>query len=113
MRVDIQANKRGCILITTLEPVAYTVGATSIVIPPGYVSDGLSVPRFLWGILSPKVDGRTLHAGVCHDHAYEHHTATRREADRFLRDDLVRHGFPLVLSYVCWLGVRCFGWLFW
>lgn len=113
MRVDIQADSRGCILITTLEPVAYTVGSSSVVIPPGYVSDGLSVPRFLWSVLSPKVDARTIHAGVCHDHAYEAHEFTRAQCDAFLRDDLVRHGFPLALSWICWLGVRIFGWLYW
>ena len=113
MKIDLEQTKDGNILITTLEPVAYTIGAKSIIIPPGYISDGLSVPRIFWSLLSPQCDGRTLHAGLAHDHAYEHHTFTRAEADAFLRDDLIRHGFNVILAWIVWAGVRLFGWAFW
>ena len=113
MKIDIDKTKDGSLLITTLEPVAYTAGGKSFIIPPGYISDGLSVPRLFWSILSPQCDARTLHGGVCHDHDYEFHTTTRLEADVFLRDDLIRHGFSIILSWIIFAGVRLFGWLYW
>ena len=113
MRIDIDKDKHGCILIKTLDPVGYTVGGKSIIIPPGYVSDGFSCPRFIQCIISPQCDPRTLHAGLAHDHIYQYHIVSRSEADAFLRDDLIRHNFGVILSWIVWLGVRIFGRLFW
>lgn len=113
MKIDVYKDVRGCIIITTLEPVSYTVDGRIVVIPPGYVTDGLSVPRMFWPVLSPYKDRRTIHASTVHDHQYEYHTCTRPQSDAFLRDDLVRHGFPLILSYVIWICVRLFGWTHW
>lgn len=114
MRVDISTDPRtGSIIITTLEPVHAIIGGRVITIAPGYRSDGFSCPRCLWWLLSPAIDPRTIHAAVVHDYLYEHHLCSRREADDFLRDDLVRHGFGCIVSMICWCGVRAGGWLFW
>lgn len=113
MKIDVYTDPHGIKVIRTLEQMSYTIGGRIVVIPPGFTSDGFSCPRLLQILLSPQCDPRTLHAGLAHDHAYESHEFTRAECDAFLRDDLVRHGFPVILSYISWLAVRCFGWLYW
>jgi len=113
MKIDVYEDGHGIKVIRTLEPLSYTVAGHIVTVPPGFTSDGFSCPRLLQILLSPQCDPRTLHAGLAHDHLYETHLSTRREADAFLRDDLVRHKFPLVLSYISWLAVRLFGWMYW
>lgn len=113
MKIDVTDDGRGNTLITTAEPVGYTVAGRLVVIAPGFVSDGMSCPKWTQWLLSPQVDARTLHAGLCHDHIYQYHLFTRWEADAFFYHDLVRHGYPMPLAALCWLGVRCAGWIYW
>jgi len=41
-----------------------------ILIPKGFIFDGASIPRFLWGFLSPT--GLLLQPGLIHDYAYRY-----------------------------------------
>lgn len=113
MRVDITRDGCGSILIRTLEPITFCIEGQTHTIAPGYISDGASVPFILWGVISPPVDPRTLVPSIKHDWLYETHLVTRRVADRYYRDDLVRNRFPVFLSYAVWIGVRSGGWLYW
>ena len=101
------------IIIKLLEPMSFMVGSKVLVVPAGSTSDGCSVPRWAHWIIDPVHDERTFGPGVRHDFLYEEHVVSRSDADRYLRDDLVRHKFPIFLAYIVWLAVRCFGWLYW
>lgn len=100
-------------VVRLLEPMAFLLGSRTVILPSGTCSDGYSSPRWSWWLLDPVNDERTLEPAIRHDALYEMHICTRMQADRYFRDDLVRHGFPLLLSYISWLAVRCFGWLYW
>ena len=39
MRPDVYTDGNGCVIITTREPVSYTVAGRIIVIPPGYLTE--------------------------------------------------------------------------
>lgn len=45
-----------------------------------------------------------------HDLLYSTGEVSRAEADNLLRKSVASKGFP-VLAWVCWLGVRMFGWV--
>ena len=101
-------------------------------IPAGYVSDGCSVPRILWGFFPPK-DAYFV-PGLVHDYLYETkqvelHEAlapnflskssitypiTRRDADRMFLS-LLNHFAPHTprRNYVRYLAVRWFGGIWW
>ncbi|PSU45905.1 hypothetical protein C9J12_20640 [Photobacterium frigidiphilum] len=53
-----------------MENWQYTINEETIVIPKGFVFDGASIPRPLWGILSPT--GLLLVPGLIHDFGYRY-----------------------------------------
>lgn len=78
-------------------------------VPAGYVSDGMSIPRLFWRLLSPPVDGRTLGPCIRHDWRYGAGEPSRAEADRLLREELIGNGYPRRKAWCVWLGVRIGG----
>lgn len=78
-------------------------------IPAGYVSDGASVPRFFWRLLSPCIDGRTLPSSVVHDFEYDHAIGTRSGSDGDYYARLVADGYPKCKAMLTWAGVRMGG----
>jgi len=79
------------------------------IIPEGYVSDGASVPRFFWRILSPCIDGRTLPGSIIHDFEYKHKIGTRKGADKDYYRRLVADGYPRIKAAATYIGVRIGG----
>ncbi len=107
MKVDIHfADGRGNV-ITVLEAVE----TSDFTIPAGFESDGVSVPRFFWRIISPPIDPRTIRAGVVHDWIYRHQPAgwTRRRADAVFRRILIEDGVERWRAWLAWAGVRIGG----
>jgi hypothetical protein len=97
-----------------------------IMIPEGFNFDGASVPRPLWGILSPV--GLLLIPGLVHDYAYKYkeliciekgkRSAYMRGSKRTKWDNLFKriavdvNGFALI-NRVAWLFLILFGWHAW
>lgn len=92
-----------------LEPLRFECGGEEHEVPAGFVSDGMSVPRFFWRLLSPPVDGRTLRASVVHDYLYSTGIVSRAEADRLYRAMLIGDGYPAWKARAVWIGVRIGG----
>jgi hypothetical protein len=104
--------KRGdvIVLVTSLK---FTFKGVEYIIPAGWESDGMSVPRCFWATLSPKINGKTLIPSLIHDFMYENHIGSRAEADAFYRENLIAKGFGRVKSYIVWMGVRIGGGSHW
>ena len=102
-------NERGdkIVLVT---PLKFTFKGVEYIIPAGWESDGMSVPRFFWRTLSPKINGKTLVPSLIHDFMYENHIGTRAEADAFYKANLIEKGFGKIKSWLVWCGVRIGGW---
>lgn len=94
-------------------------------IPEGYVTDGCSVPKALWGIFPPL--GAFLVPGLIHDYLYESkeikleksgewyvYRFTRKEADDYFLQLLNLYS-PLTKrrNYIRYLVVRAFGKAYW
>lgn len=109
--VFTQTTERGGRSFVLVEPYRYG----NVRAPVGFAWDGASVPRTLWtlGGLSP---GQYLGASCIHDYCYaraDDDLATRKEADQYYYELLLRDGARRVQAYLAWCCVRSFGWLLW
>jgi hypothetical protein len=93
---------------------AICVGMT---VPQGFICDGASVPRILWGIKPP--DGLHRAAAVAHDWLYANKgrfnfgTFSRKECDEVFRTLLIEAGVSRFQSWLMYRGVRLGGWATW
>ena len=96
----------GVTMLRTMEPLVVVVRGVAVKVPVGFVSDGMSVPRLFWRVLSPPVDGRTLRACIVHDYLYATGKMSREAADEAFYLLMVEDGYPKIKAYVAWVGVR-------
>lgn len=99
--------------IKLIEPIRFFIGFNQFEVPINFISDGMSVPKILWGCLCPCVDIRTLKPSIKHDFFYSQHLVTRLQADNIFFSDLISNGFPFFKACLVWLGVRLFGGSHW
>lgn len=97
--------------IRLLESLKYEYMGRKFIVPAGFVSDGASVPEFLWSSVSPAIDPRTLDGALAHDYLYRSitHDFTRKEADQLFYDYIRAHGLSYWRSKKAYWGVRLFG----
>ena len=107
---------RGWRLWRLAEPLIYEVGGSGsgrvIVVSKGFITDGPSIPRFLWSILP--VWASWSRAGVIHDYLCyliavnnPHPEApTRDDADRIFFEALKALNVGWVQRYALYCGVR-------
>ena len=99
----------GCRL---LRPLRVRLPSRTVTVPKGYLSDGASVPRILWRLLSPPIDPITLTPSIVHDWLYDHGSAlglTRIEADAWYADALHQNGYPAWKCLLTYAGTRLGG----
>ena len=104
----------GQTVIETMEPIVFADAAgQDWVIPVGFRSDGASVPRVLWRLLSPAIDPQTLWASLIHDYCYLYRITTRQMCDAAYRDQLIEDGYPAWKARLTYCGLRLFGGSHW
>ncbi len=98
-----------------------------IVIPKGFIFDGASIPRLLWGVLSPT--GLLLIPGLIHDFAYRYDYLWALDSEgyvykykersgQWIWDSMFRkvglevNGMALI-DMLAWLALTVFGWWAW
>ncbi len=102
-------------------------GGPKVVIPKTFVFDGASVPRPLWGILSPT--GLLLIPGLIHDFAYRYdylwamddkgspykfkENAGRKYWDKIFREVGIHINGMRLLDTIAWLALATMGCLAW
>ena len=94
-----------------IEEKGKRIAIGSVVITKGFITDGASIPSFLWSIMPPF--GPYLPAAAAHDFLYSTARYSRKGADQvFLRimEDLE---VPPWKRKVMYLGVRACGWWSW
>lgn len=79
-------------------------------IEKGYETDGASVPRWLWWIISPFTEA--FRPALAHDkrHGPGMTWKERKFADDKFFWDLMREEINIVRSGLSWLGVRAYAW---
>lgn len=80
-------------------------------VPAGFVTDGASIPRFLWRLCGHPMETPRICAAVAHDYMYSvgEPTWTRAEADATYRDILKAVGVSAWRANVEYYALRIFG----
>jgi len=104
------------------EDFHFTLNEVDYIVPKGFVTDGSSVPRALYAVVSPT--GILLMGGVVHDYGYMHTTLkiangedteryTQKHLDQIFRDINIQvNGFKAI-NYLAYYMLRLFGWYSW
>ena len=112
--IEIIENNNKDLIFRTLAPIGFTANdGRWYTIPAGYISDGASVPRIFWPMLSPNIDARTLRPSIIHDYEYEFGIGTRKGADANYRRRLEDNDFGYIKSTLTYYGVRIGGRCHW
>ncbi|MPN27160.1 hypothetical protein SDC9_174587 [bioreactor metagenome] len=109
--VKIHTEDRRGDIVTLLEPLAVKWRRKSFTVPAGFECDGVSVPRFAWPLVTPKIDPRSLRAGICHDyiHRIQPPGWTRKEDDQMFLCFLIEDGLSVPRAATAYTAVRWFG----
>ena len=85
-----------------------------VMIPKGFETDGATVPRLFWFILSPFTLG--LYAAICHDfqlsNGDKYIAKRRKEIDKQFKYNLIDSGVNPIRAYASWIGVRIWSYIF-
>ena len=87
----------------------------TIIVPQGFFSDGLSIPRAFWSLVGPST-GRGFAAGLPHDLLYTQEGSamyphlTRKDADDIFLEALYHLGVSWPKRHAMHLAVRSAGW---
>ena len=111
MLIDVHhENDRGDI-ITLREELRIVWNGKVLTVPANFECDGASVPRFLWGSVSPQIHPCTLRGAVAHDYLYRHQPPgwSRKEADQLFYDLIREDGLSWFRAKKAYWGVRIFG----
>lgn len=98
-----------------------------IVVPKGFLTDGASIPRFLWRFCGHPMQTKRFPIAVTHDFIYaeggklegrnslrpQPPTITRRDADAIYRDGLTALNFPRLAASLEYWMIRLFGGKHW
>lgn len=83
-----------------------------ITVPTGFLTDGASIPRAFWNILSPF--GPYFPAALVHDYLYSprsnaHHLMSRLDADLIFKEAMFNLGVGWLVRETIYRAVRMFG----
>lgn len=85
--------------------------AAPLTVAQGFVTDGASIPRFLWRVCGTPMDVPRIYAAIVHDWLYTagcHGGYTREDADRIYRDYQIALGISRFKAYTEYYAIRLF-----
>lgn len=100
------------LILTPIGDGKYEVYADWNGIPKGFVTDGASIPRFLWRIIDHPFQSDYIDVYVEHDHDYAVGKISRKEADQKMLDGLKAKGMSYFKRHTIYWAVRLFGGLY-
>lgn len=103
-------HRNGSMLLQLTHRFRFFSSLGTVSAPAGFVTDGASIPRVFWNILSPF--GDYFGAAVIHDFLYSPHNTefSRDEADSIFLEGMNAKGVPFLRRAVIYSAVRAFGW---
>lgn len=111
MLVDIHTETERGDVLTTREELVVGFEDKLLIVPPGFESDGASVPRLFWRLVCPPTDPHAVRAGVAHDYVYRRHPEgwMRKDADELFYSMLCGDDMDPWRALLAYFGVRIFG----
>lgn len=87
----------------------YLSSKGTITVPAGFITDGASIPRIFWSILSPF--GKYFSAAVIHDYLYSVNNTefNRKESDLIFKEAMFNIGIGWIQRETIFRAVRMFG----
>lgn len=101
------------LVISPLNDGRYVVYEDYKDIPVGFITDGASIPRFLWRVIDHPFQSDYIEVYVEHDHDYAVGKIQRKEADQKMLNGLKAKGMGYFKRYTIYWAVRLFGWMHW
>lgn len=96
--------------IKTLDRVKCDYYGFKYIVPAGFITDGASIPKFLWLFGFDPFALNTLRAAIIHDYLYK--TKVKRFwCDVVFLEVMKESGCPFFKRWLYFLAVRCFGWI--
>ncbi len=105
----------GVILKKVIKPFSIQISNTAsmkvinLIIMPGYLFDGASIPKYFHWLIGKPWDPRFLVSFILHDVAYGTHYFSRKASDEMLRDILLQIGKNPLKVKAIYSAVRTFG----
>ncbi len=93
--------------------VGYENSTQRIKIPAGYLTDGISIPRFCWVIVGHPLSGEAVQASVIHDFLYQYGLYDQKRSDDIFLEALIVLKVPVWKRQVMFRALRFFGWIAW
>ncbi len=84
-----------------------------ITLKPGFVTDGASIPKAFWAILSSPFEGPLVYGAMIHDGLYTKMQLPRKECDELLREMALEQGYNKIKADLVYDAVRLFGGSHW
>ncbi len=84
-----------------------------ITLKPGFVTDGASIPKAFWTILSSPFEGPLVYGAMIHDGLYTKMQLPRKECDELLREMAIEQGYNKIKADLVYEAVRLFGGSHW
>ena len=111
MKIDliIDNKDKDDVKFTTLEPVSFTFKGKIHIIPSGFFSDGASVPRIFWPIVSPNIHPSTIIESIVHDYMFRKKMGFLASNFWYFSKLLKNVGF--IRALIAFLGITIFGWI--
>jgi hypothetical protein len=78
-----------------------------VTVPPGFYSDGASIPRFFWSMTDPA--GELFEAALAHDFMYSRAIKTKADADKTFKMIALDFGVKPWKANLAYLFVKLFG----
>lgn len=83
----------------------------TVQIPKGFISDGASIPRILWGIFPPL--HKWTDSAIIHDFLYKTQFIDRKVCDEIFLKCMLEDRVNKIVSYLFYFSVRLFGRFAW
>ena len=110
LRVEIINNGKDRIV---LDDYIYKNDRYKITVKKGYKTDGASIPKIFWSVLSSPFDGALVYGAIIHDGLYAKMTLTRKECDKLLKEMAIEKGYSTIKANIIYSLVRLFGKTHW
>jgi len=78
-------------------------------VPPGYISDGASIPRAVWSIVGHPLTGEYIKASVLHDYYVDSRTEPAKETHRMFHEAMLADGVTKTKASLLYFAVSSYG----
>lgn len=84
-----------------------------ITLKDGLITNGASIPRFLWSAFGSPLIGEYLKPAIVHDGLYASHALSKNESDDLFLEMLITENVNILKSYAFYYSVKIFGGCAW